>query len=861
MQMPGLPSFFQLQNRRLLSAKTVMEGRSELVLVDFHCVEGLSKIFEINARFASQDPRIELKQMIGQPVTISVQLNNALASSDRRFFHGYVTHFSHTGTDGGLAMYAATIQPWLWMLSRRQDIRIFQEMSAQAVIAEVFREYSGLASYEFRLSKPTPNRSYCTQYRETDLNFVLRLLQEEGLFFYFEHAKDGHKLVIVDDSTRAKPIDGLSALMPYSQNESMDDIDVITSLQSSRHLASGSSALKSRDYKVPGARRSALSTARNVQGNVPAYQIYDYLGEHAYPDTERGQQLARFRTEALAAGGKVFSGTSTSRRLAPMRYVQIEKHYDHKDAQPEDRQFMLITVTHSGRNNYQAGAGGGASYHCTFTCIRKKIPYREAQTIERPTISGPQTAIVVGPPGETIYTDEMGRVKVQFHWDRLGKRDQASSCWVRQSQPWAGRGFGMIHIPRVGDEVLVSFLEGSPDRPIVSGRVVNGINRAHWKLPNNKALSGLRSRDLKGAQSNQIVADDTPGQLQVQVASAQAQSRLVVGYNTRIEGNEGRGSARGIGWELATDSWGVLRANQGMLVTTETRAGATAAAKDMGETVLRLATARDQHNTLANAAVQAQAQEAQDQPAVAEALRTQNDEIRGQVAAGSAEFPELSKPHLVLASPAGIEATTAGSTHLASGQHVALTSGGHVSVSSGSSLLATARNAIRLFAYGLGMRLVSYAGDIDIKSLKKSLNLLAKLEITQTANRITIRATEEVMLHGGDSYISLKSGKITVGGGVYEVNAQSSNLPPKPMGVNANGAPDVQVNDQTFRVLSPTGAPLPGVDYRLSSQSGGHISSTNKTGRSPALNTARQEEAEFQLHWDEFAAPSDARGG
>jgi type VI secretion system secreted protein VgrG len=352
------------------------------------------------------------------------------------------------------------------------------------------------------------------------LNFVLRLLQEEGLFFYFEHAKDGHKLVIVDDSTRAKSLDGPSALIPYSQNESMDDIDVITSLQSSRHLASGSSALKSRDYKVPGARRSALSTAQNVQGDVPAYQIYDYLGEHAYPDTERGQQLARFRTEALAAGSKVFSGTSTSRRLAPMRYIQIEKHYDHKDAQPEDRQFMLITVTHSGRNNYQPGGGGGASYHCTFTCIRKKIPYREALTIERPTISGPQTAIVVGPPGETIYTDEMGRVKVQFHWDRLGKRDQASSCWVRQSQPWAGRGFGMIHIPRIGDEVLVSFLEGSPDRPIISGRVVNGINRAHGKLPNNKALSGLRSRDLKGAQSNQIVADDTPGELQVQVASA-----------------------------------------------------------------------------------------------------------------------------------------------------------------------------------------------------------------------------------------------------------------------------------------------------------------------------------------------------
>ncbi|RQS04534.1 DUF2345 domain-containing protein, partial [Burkholderia sp. Bp9002] len=321
------------------------------------------------------------------------------------------------------------------------------------------------------------------------------------------------------------------------------------------------------------------------------------------------------------------------------------------------------------------------------------------------------------------------------------------------------------------------------------------------------------------------------------------------------------GQARGIGWELATDAWGVLRANRGMVVTTEARSGATAAAKDMGETVQRLAQARDLHDTLANAAVQAQAQDGQDQPEVANALRRQNDEIRGQGGGPGADaFPELSKSHLVLASPAGIEATTPGSTHLASGEHMALTSGEHVSVSSGSSLLATARNAIRLFAYKLGIRMVSYAGDIDLKALKQNLNLLAKLEITQTANRITIRAAEEVMLHGGDSYISLKSGKITVGGGVYEVNAQAKNLPPKPMGVNANGLPDVQANDQTFRVLSPTGKPLPGVDYRVATPSGGHIFRTDQHGRSPALNTAEQETAEFELHWDEFAAASDHPG-
>ena len=765
------PSFFQLQNRRLLSADTGMKGRSELVLVDFRCVEGLSTNFEISARFASQDPKIELKQMIGRPVTISVQLNNALASSDRRFFHGYVTQFSHVGTDGGLAIYTATIQPWLWMLSRRQDIRIFQEMSAEQIIAEVFREYEGLASYEFRLSKATPNRSYCTQYRETDLDFVLRLLQEEGLFFYFEHAKDGHKLVIVDDSTRAKPIDGPSAQMPYSQDETMDDIDVITSLQSSRQLASSSSALKSRDYKVPGARRSALSTAKIKQGDVPVYQIYDYLGEHAYPDSERGQQLARFRTEALAAGSKVFSGTSTSRRLAPMRYVQIEKHYDHKDAQPEDRQFMLITVTHSGRNNYQAGAGEGATYDCTFTCIRKKIPYRQALTIERPTIPGPQTATVVGPEGEEIYTDEMGRVKLQFHWDRLGKRDQASSCWVRQSQSWAGRGYGMIHVPRIGDEVVVSFLDGSPDRPIITSRVVNGVNRTQWNMPSQRALSGFVSKEVGGQQNNVWLKDDTKGQVQTQIRSDHLESGLHLGYLTRVSEPAGRGDKRGEGAELRTDGHASVRGARGLLLTSYSRPAANGDAFSVDEINGQLADAQSTAENLAKRAQSAGAQDGE-QVGIAAALKGQAAAIKG----GGA-LKALTRPHTVVASPAGIVASAQEQIHLSSGTTAAVTSGEHISMTAGGGFFASVRQALRLFVYQAGMRLVAAGGDIDLKALKDSINVLAKMNVTVTANKIRISAQEEVEISGGGSYTRWNGGQIKSGSsGAFEVHAANHAL-------------------------------------------------------------------------------------
>ncbi|WP_257818632.1 type VI secretion system Vgr family protein [Burkholderia glumae] len=501
MQLSDIPGFFGLQGNRLLTIQTPMKGRSELVLVDFQGTEGLSQNFEFHVRLASQDSNIELKKLIGQPVTITLQLTDALASSEERHFHGYVANFSHLDHDGGFTLYRATIVPWLWMLSRSRDIRIFQEENTEAILSTVFREYGKMASFEFRLSKATKNRSYCTQYRETDLEFVERLMQEDGLFFFFEHAKDDHKLIITDNSITAKAIGGRSPVLQYTKDEVLDDLAVITTFQASRQLESTHVGLKTFDYKVPHARRYVSGGTEVDQGDVPSYEVYDYLGEHGFPDSDRGEALTRFRTQALAAHSKIFIGTSTSRRLSPCLYFELDNHYDHGNTRPEDRQFLLTTVTHSGGNNYQAREGA-ATYQCSFTCIRKKIPYRPAFTIERPSIIGPQAAVVVGPEGEEIYTDSLGRVKVQFHWDRLGKRDQGSSCWVRVGQPWAGRGFGMIQIPRIGDEVVVIFLDGNPDRPLIISSVYNSANMPPWGLPANATQSGILTRSTKTGNVN-----------------------------------------------------------------------------------------------------------------------------------------------------------------------------------------------------------------------------------------------------------------------------------------------------------------------------------------------------------------------
>ncbi len=706
---------------------------------------------------------LKLKELIGKSVTLWIQ------QTDRTYLprNGYVYAVRRLGAEGGLSSYQIHFASWMHFLKFRRDQRIWQDKAVDQILGDVFAAHSQThGRFDFALSRPLPSRSYCVQY-EDDWNFVHRLMEEEGLFGIWKQADDGksHTLTVTDRLDACEPL--APRTVQFSRNGTSSEVDGLTHWSGLRSIHSASLTTRTFDYKNPSLLANPKGTSiPTLSHELPEeLEMYEYTGPYTYLDQDRGDHLTKVRMEEWESRGKRFYGTGSLRAIDAGRWFELVGHPEHDRDSSVRREFAVIEVVWLIENNLPGSAHHGDFPHslkarlaeanaararqpdATTTHFdgseglliveieaqRKSAPFHSPFEHPKPVMQM-QTATVVGPQGQPVYTDALGRVKVQFHWDRIGQRTENSSCWVRVSHPWAGQGFGVIQVPRIGDEVVVSFLDGSADRPLITGRVANGTNFVQWKLPDNRALSGMRSRDLDGSQANHILADDTPGKLQAQISSDHKESRLVVGYNTRIDGNAGRGQARGTGWELATNSWGVLRANRGMLVTTESRSGAMAAAKDMGETIQRLAQATNLHDTLGNAAVQAQAHDEQDRSDVTSAIGKQNDEIRGQGAAqGDATFPELSKPHLVFASPAGIEATAQGSTHLASGEHTALTSGGHVSVSSGDNLLATARNAIRLFAYKLGIRMVSYAGDIDIKALQKNLNLLAKLEITQTA--------------------------------------------------------------------------------------------------------------------------------
>jgi uncharacterized protein (DUF2345 family) len=376
----------------------------------------------------------------------------------------------------------------------------------------------------------------------------------------------------------------------------------------------------------------------------------------------------------------------------------------------------------------------------------------------------PQTATVVGPPGESLYTDEHGRCLVRFHWDREG----TNTTWVRVSSAWSGGSQGMVALPRIGSEVIVQWLDGNPDRPVITGRVMNAKNLAAWQLPQQRALTGIRSRELNGdagnaasGRSNHLLFDDTANAIQTQLRSDHAASQLSLGSITRIEDWWGRQDARGEGFELRTDAVGAIRSGKGMLVSTEVRPLGKAHISDVSEPASRLAKAGKLQGQLGKLAQQHQAQDSgADQTSVADALQSQVDGIRGTGGAtGDGSFPELDEAHLLLAGAAGTAITTPATAHLMGGQHVAITSGENVSVATGKSLLASVSEKFSVFAHRMGMKLIAASGKVQVQAQNDELELLAKkvVSIISTTDWINLTAKQGIRLHAGNSELVISA--------------------------------------------------------------------------------------------------------
>jgi type VI secretion system secreted protein VgrG len=724
--------------------------QAKLMVNRFIGTEYLSRDFAFNVELLSDDGKIELESMHGKLLCVSL----VLADGTLRPFTGYVTSFKLVKTDGGIAFYEAVLMPWLAYARLRRNNRLFHAKSLREQVETIFAGYGHLPAWEWEVGGDQPQVTMATQWDETDHNYLCRRWEAAGYSYWYEHSGEGHTLKVCDDTTNAAPIDGPSPGIAFQRAGGAAEEDAIGDWSPLRQFASGQVAVSGFDFKSPRPVHADTVTI-NEQGDMPPLEVHSYEGHYGFKNQSDAFRLSQLRMEEIEARAKLYEAQGNNRRVAPGRWFRLLDHF----GENEDSQFLILEVHHEASNNYLQGKGAVSEYKNRLLCQGKALPWRPGRGFNstESKLLALQTAIVVGASGHgSLNVDQYGRVQVKFHWDR----DESGSCWVRVSSNWAGAEKGLASHPRVGSEVIVQWLDGNPDHPIVTGSVYNQNYMPPWKLPEQQALMGLRSRELTatggnapGGRSNHLVLDDTQGQIQAQLKSDHLASQLSLGHINRIDDNAGRKDARGQGFELRTDGRGAVRAQRGLLLSTEGRPNAQAHMTDMAETLARMAQGQELHDSLSQAALQAQAHQPGDQDQVVAALQAQVDAIKGRGdLPAQGEFPEFQAPHLTLASPAGIEASTQGSTHLMSVEHTALTSGGHASLSAGKSLLVSVKEAVRMFAYKAGMKLVAASADIDITALKDSVNILAKLNITHTANRITITAKEEVVINGGTSF-------------------------------------------------------------------------------------------------------------
>ena len=720
-------------------------------VVSFELTEGVSELYRLEVELVSFADNADFATLLDQPAVLTIwQQDEAV-----RHVHGLISSFEQGTTGHRRTRYCAVVEPQLARAGLQSDWRIFQHRPVPQLLEELFRErlWGALTQH---VANPHQNREFCVQAGDLDLDFFWRLSAEEGLISIFEHSEGSHGVVQVDQISQFGSLQGDPVL--YVANPGGAQQQPCLRRFTYREQVRTSTQVQ-RDYSFthPRYNHEHAMFPQDMGSQSHDYARYDYPGRYKHDNA--GKPFTQTKADALFGDARVAEVEGDDARLQPGIAFQLTGHAR------DDMNILWrpLHIKHKGRQftaleEESAEAQVGTSYAFTATLIPAQVQWH-APARPKPVIEGPQMAKVVGPPGEEIYCDEHGRVRVQFPWDRLGQDDDKSSCWVRVTQAWAGASWGHMAIPRIGQEVVVSFLNGDPDQPMITGRSYHVVNRPPYRLPDFKAVSPIRSKEHHGKRHNELRLDDTTGQISAALMSDHDHSALHLGYLTHPRHFGGK--PRGQGFELRTDSHGVVRAGGGLLLTTELRARASEHHTDLAETAEHLKTAQEYHTTFASAARDHMAQEGGDQDEVGEALKAQHDAIRGSGGTPEANrFPELADPQLVLASPAGIATSTPESTHIASGEHLGLSTGGHTSLAIGKRLLISASRGVRQFVQSMGWRLVAASGDIDLKALKDNINLLAKLKVSVTAERITLSAKEELVIQAGGSSTTYNAGGI-----------------------------------------------------------------------------------------------------
>lgn len=790
------------QENRLIKLDTPL-GADVLLPQRVLAHEQLGRSYTYTVDCLSLRRDIELKKLVAQPVTLWLRQ----ANSSYLPTHGYVHTIKKLGSDGQFIVCQLTFAPWLDFLKFRKEARIWQDKRPEEILADVFNGHSqARGKFRFRVnnfSNAASVRSYCVQY-ETDWNFVQRLMEEEGWFSYHEQEPNGngHTLIVTDD-TRQLPVLTPQAIR-FHHAGTGDEAGKILQWSGARTLSSSQVTTQTFDYKNPTypQEQSVSMFPGHGESTNLKLEVYEYAGAHAHPYGEPRERQSRIRMEAWGSNIKRFHGVAGNRNMRVGHGFTLEDHPAHPNDRVGEREFIVLAVDWVIENNLplsancrdfpgslkmemdtikaqmgvaQSGNEPDGTGHCfnRFEAQRREVPFRSLREHPKPVVHA-QTAIVVGFGKQEIYTDNLNRIRIKFHWDRINPGNDMASCWVRVSYQNAGDGWGAVNVPRVGQEVIVTFLGGDIDRPVVTGRLYNHHNLPHWHT--DGSLSGYKSKEVEGTGFNQLVLDDKTGQNRVHLYSTSANAQLNLGYLVTQQGNR-RAGFYGSGFALSTDDFGAIVANKGLYISSFGRPGAQGTQLDAREARQQLQAGLELTKNLSEAAGKSNAETLAGQSALDKFTDATQEQYGGM---GQEHANRFKEPVLLAASPAGIGLSTPQSAHVHAGDHVTLSSGADTNLAIGKNLVASVMEKISLFVYKAGIKLFAAKGKVEIQAQSDDLEIIAEkvLRLLSSTSRIEIAAKTEIVLSAGGTYIKLNAQGFTGGtSGAWVQHAASHAMP------------------------------------------------------------------------------------
>lgn len=891
------------QHARLITLASKQErGLPESLAVEqFTGHEAVNELFAFDVDALSTSTDLDLSVFIGEELTVGL----LQPDGSRRAWHGICTEAAWCGADGGVARYRLRLEPALSLLKLRRDSYIFQDKDARDIVTELLADYPQVR-FEFDVSQELATRAVCTQYRESDFDFLRRLLVSEGLNWRFEHDQadddgDGHgharhKLVIFDSRAKVPATPGQQVIRFHGVRATEVD-DAIDEFRACRRIAANSVAISSWDPSqlvAPAAEQHSILDA----GDVPPLPVFDGSGERIAAAQGEPSRHSLLMLQALECGAKVFEGAGAVRRLAAGHAFTLTQHERYPEG---DNGFTVLWVRHQARNNFTTGIAQGAgdvesgTYRNTFACVRDVVPLVPAEMAapQRITAPGPQTALVVGLPGSVATVTRDHQVKIQFAWQRgmapnaggmahdtddqgNAPGDDRSGTWVRVAEALAGPNWGTVFTPRVGTEVLVDFIEGDMDRPVVVAQLYTGVDTPPFAAGVDSGanhagvLSGIQTRSFDGGGFNQWQLDDSTGQVRTRLASSTAASQLNLGYLVeQPPGSAMRGGYRGSGFELRTDAWAVVRGGDGVLLSTSARtrqgSGVASTQMDAAEAVSLLKGAKALGQVMQDAATQQQAlaskEAAKAQAGFIELVDPDakgkfSGAVNGQQAvkakAGSRDADQsqpvekFGAPVVLMDAAASTNWATPGSTVIYAGQHVHWTAQSDLHVATAHTFASVAGNAASYFTHAGGIQVFAGNGPVSLQAHTDQLEIIADESVTviSVSDSIEIKAKEKIVLQAGQSSVTLEGGDITfacpgkfsVRGGKHlfdSADAQS---------VVFDRLPDSREKIYTERLRAldeKTGQPIPYLSYRFILEDGTVIAGqTDEEGKTEQIATA-----------------------